>query len=83
MSCPDIPEPDKVSVILQTDRQFVGVRFVRGNLFKNHRSQDFEMVLHKYAVMEYGDYCGFDDLAVFENRAVEDNIITLPFSRSP
>lgn len=51
-----------------------GFAFVSGGAF------DFEVVLHEYTVVEDGDGGGFDDLAIFEDGAVEDDVVGLPFA---
>src|ERR1043166_7494917 len=81
---PDIPVPHRMTVILQRERQPVGVRLVGGPLLVAGGAGERDVVLHQHAVMEDGHPRRAQELALaVEAGPVEDDVVGLPLPRWP
>lgn len=79
---PDISEAHGIAVILKRKREFIRSRFVRRPTSVCGRAGELDVVLHEDAVVKDGVARFAQELAVgIEARAVEDDVIPLPFAR--
>src|SRR6266702_8025777 len=79
---PDVAVAHWMVMVLQRQRQFFWLRFVRRPLAMSRRAAQFHIVLHEHAVVKNGFAGGAEQLAVFrKTRPVEENVVGLPLAR--
>ena len=77
---PDVAVADRVAVVLEFERAFFGERVGFGATAVAAAAFEGGVVLDENPVEEDGEVAGFDFLAVFEDRAAEDDVIDLPLA---
>ena len=76
---PDIPETNRVVVVLQPQRHPLRVWLVRGSLMMCSWARQFDMVLHKHTVVKDSDKGGAKEFPVFVKTSIaEDDVVSLP-----
>ena len=81
LSDPDVPETDRVAVVLQGDRKPVLVSFVGGARLVDCGAYQFGVVVHQDVVVEHRHQNRADQLAfVIESGSSEYDVIGLPFA---
>src|SRR5712692_8814358 len=79
---PNIPEADRVIVVLKRQRQLGRVSTVGRPLLVLGRTHEGDVVLNEDAVVQDCDERGLEQLAVFvKARPVEDDVVGLPLAR--
>src|SRR6266704_1745975 len=78
---PDVAVAHWMVMVLQRQRQFFRLRFVRRPFAVSRRAAQFHVVLHEDAVMKHGDAGGAQQLSILiEARAVKNDIVDLPLA---
>ena len=67
-------------VVLEHKRHLVGVGVVLCAFLPYCFALNLEVVLHQHAIVKHRDGSRLDDFAVFENWAVENDVVALPLS---
>src|SRR5467141_1798411 len=78
---PDVAKAHGIAVVLQSERQFVGMRFVGRTLAVRCRPGRFNIVLREHAVVQHRYASGAEQFPVFvETGAVKNDVIGLPLA---
>src|SRR5713226_4058139 len=68
-------------MILQRQRQFFWLRFIRRAFAVSRRAAQFHIVLHQCAIVKNGFASGAEQLAsLIKTRPVKDDIVSLPLA---
>src|SRR6266704_6249242 len=78
---PDVAVAHWMVMVLQRQRQFFWLRFVRRPLAMSRRAAQFHIVLHEHAVVKNGLARGAKQLSLFiKTRPVKNNVVAMPFA---
>src|ERR1035437_10284546 len=78
---PNVPEPHRMLMILQSDRQAIGPRLVRRPSHVRRRPDEFDIVLHEHAVVQNGETGGLQQFpGGVEARPVKHDVVALPLA---
>src|SRR6266568_296871 len=78
---PDVAVAHRMAMILQRQRQFFWLRFVRRPLAMSRRAAQFHIVLHQHAIVKNGFAGRTEQFAVFrKTRPVKNNVVALPLA---
>src|SRR6266446_8964782 len=78
---PNVAVAHGIAVVLQAERQFLGVRFVGRALAVSCRPAWLDVVLHEHAVVQHCYASGAEELSIFvEARAVKNDVVALPLA---
>src|SRR5258706_1058844 len=78
---PNVAVAHGMAVVLQAERQFLGVRFVGRALAVSCRPAWLDVVLHEHAVVQHCYASGAEELSIFvEARAVKNDVVALPLA---
>src|SRR5690242_9530582 len=81
---PDVPEPHRVPMILEDERQLVLVLHVRRSLFVRRRTREGNVILYQDAIVHDGHSRRSLDLpGSVEARPMEDDVVRLPLAGWP
>src|SRR5678815_244686 len=81
---PDVPVPDRMSVVLQRQRQLVGMRGIRWARLVGGGPGEHHPILHQHAVLEHRHDRRLEQLSpAVEAGPVEHDVVGLPDSGPP
>src|SRR6266705_4470045 len=73
---PDVAVAHRMAMILQRQRQFFWLRFVRRPFAVSRRAAQFHIVLHQHSIVKYGLAGGAKQLSLFiKTRPVKNDIV--------